>query len=291
MAFAQGQNVEIKEKKLYIGVANCKVLSINPGKQELEDILHTSIATEPVYLSTDDRGRKTLRLRFLVQPIAGYTDNKGEAITKIFNADFFLRQAARQSNKMKYQVIDPYCRTAWVTKEQLEKHEIPIYSTGLPADIASTYRPCYDGEEALTLFVKNYRNIPNYYIWTMDMNNKKPIADVSQAEARFDHMGDLFKEDYKELHNLFFDGQDRVVKLLITVKTTEKGQFNNVYTKTTFKANTRNFTKCQRELAQYPVANTEFDFSVLHEYSPIQATNLETPTTAVPPANYDDVPF
>ena len=154
MAFGQGQvSTEGGSIKRYIGVASVFVLGVNPTKAELEKLYNRTIENEPSYVGeTEINGEKVAQVRidFIVKADPEkYLDSNNQPLDFVSKVSLFIRRAYRYNkDNTKVQVIDKYGRTAWVTVEQAEAHEVPVYSNG-PANIDKDYRPAYIGEEAL----------------------------------------------------------------------------------------------------------------------------------------------
>ena len=147
MAFSAGkESTEGGVIKRYIGVAPVKVLATNPTKAELESLYNTTLDKDVEYIGVqDNEGTKVpyARIDFVVKTVPEKS-NGIEMTTKI---SYFVRKEYRfNRDKSKVQVIDKYGRTAWVTKEQANAHEIPQYKNG-PANLDKDYRPAYVGEK------------------------------------------------------------------------------------------------------------------------------------------------
>lgn len=270
MAFGKSQVVEESTKiSRYTGVASVKVLAINPKKDELEKIYGVSIENDPTYVSeVDINGTKYLnaKIDFIVKTTDSKCNNGIDLTTKV---TFFLRNQYRfNRDATKVQVIDKYGRTCWVTKEQCQKHEVPMYSNG-PANIDKDYRPCYVGEEELTNFIKNYLGIPNVMKY---VNNTWVMVDNPQdCECRLEKIENYFKGDFSEIktvHTLLPDGK---VKVLLGVRTTDDNkQYQSVYTQYTMKNNVSDYTKLLKDVNDRKTAGaystTEFIVGDLQEY-------------------------
>lgn len=277
MAFAKGkESVDVINKK-YIGVAPVYVLAVNPNKEQLEKLYNTQLEKEPEYLGEVEVGEdkhkvKNVRLDFVVKTVADRC-NGIEFTTKV---TFFIRNEYRYNkDKTKVQVIDKYGRTVWVTVEQAKAHEIPIYSNG-PANIDKDYRPIFVGEEELTSFIKTYLNIPDVMKY---VNNTWIMVDKPEdCEARLDNIAKYFNGDFKELKDIISLQPNNKIKVLFGVKSTDKGQFQAVYTNMFLKNNVTKYDKLKDNLQERKAAGaystTEFEVVDLKEYT-VEATNFE----------------
>lgn len=287
MAFGKAQeSTEGTVVKRYTGVAPVFVLGVNPNKTELEKIYNTELENTPEYISEievgDDHHKVTnVRIDFIVK-----TDSSKCGIEMVTKIPFFLRKEYRVNRDgSKVQVIDKYGRTAWVTKEQYNNKEIPVYSNG-PANIDKDYRACYHGEEDLINFLKTYLGIPNVmkYVegkWIM-VNNPE------DCEARLEKIENYFKGDFSELKSLISLLPNNKVKVLFGVKSTDDNkQYQAVYTQMFLKNNVTDYSKLNNDLQErksagaYPT--TEFTVGDLKEYT-VEATDFSNTVNS-------DLPF
>ena len=277
MAFSAGkESTEGGAIKRYIGVAPIKVLGVNMDKAALEAAYNTTLDKAPEYTgSADVDGEKVpyARIDFVIKTDA----EKCDGIDITTKATYFLRKRYRfNKEKTKVQVIDKYGRTAWVTKEQAQNHEIPQYTNG-PANLDKDYRPCYDGEEFLTNFIKTYLNIPNVqkYVdgkWVM-------VDNPSECEARLDGIDKFFAGDFRELQEIMSYQPNNKVKVMFGVHTTDDGkQYQAVYTQMILRNGTTDYSRLDKDLQErkdngaYPT--TEFKAEPIQEYK-VDATPIE----------------
>ena len=286
MAFSTGkESSEGGAIKRYIGVAPVKVLATNPTKSELEALYNTTLEKDVEYIGTQDvEGKKVpyARIDFIVRTDAEKCDGI-EMTTKV---SYFIRKEYRfNGEKTKVQVIDKYGRTAWVTKEQANAHEIPEYKNG-PANLDKDYRPCYVGEEDLTNFIKTYLNIPNVQKY---VNGKWELVDnPAECEARLDGIDKFFAGDFKELKEIMSYQPNNKVKVLFGVRTTDDGkQYQAAYTQMVLRNGVTDFSKLDKDLQERKAAGaystTEFAVTPIHEYN-VESTKVEDlpPATEAP---------
>lgn len=288
MAFSKGKETTDVVIKRYIGVAPVKVLAINPTKAEMEKIYDTNIENDPVYVGKVDingQSYNNVRLDFIVA-----TDEEKTGVSMTTKVAIFVREQYRYNRDMsKVQVIDKYGRTAWVTKEQAQNHEIPVYANGQPANIDKDYRPCYVGEEDLTNFIKAYLNIPNVMKY---VNGTWVLVDNPQdCEARLDNIKDYFRGDFRELKDIMALQPNNKVKVLFGVRTNDEGhQYQAVYTNMFLKNGVTDYSKLDADLQDRKAAgaypNTEFKVCEFKEYT-VEATNFGE-VAPMPTAPADD---
>lgn len=275
MAFSKGKETTDVVIKRYIGVAPVKVLAVNPTKAEMEKIYGTDIENDPVYVGKVDingQSYNNVRLDFVVA-----TDEEKTGVSMTTKVAIFVREQYRYNRDMsKVQVIDKYGRTAWVTKEQAQNHEIPVYANGQPANIDKDYRPCYVGEEDLTNFIKAYLNIPNVMKY---VNGTWVLVDNPQdCEARLDNIKDYFRGDFRELKDIMALQPNNKVKVLFGVRTNDEGrQYQAVYTNMFLKNGVTDYSKLDADLQERKAAGayptTEFKVCEFKEYN-VEATDF-----------------
>lgn len=180
----------VAESKLYTGLANMKVVAINPNKMQLEAMGYKPQA-EPVYTSSEAGVRKVRLDFYLVHPEMNIR-------TKIA---FFLEDRIRMNQEgNKCEWINDFGRTAWGGTD------VP------PMDLkwfdASTARKAKVGEADVHNFLINWLNI--------SLND----------EAKLDKFDSLFMGDYSELRFLLSHAKDNQIRVLLTVK---DGKYQGVY--------------------------------------------------------------
>mgnify|MGYP006920938568 CR=1 FL=1 len=274
MAFSKGNITKESEGfSLYTGIAPVNVLAVNPTKEELEKIYNREQENDPVYITENDfdgKKVKSVRIDFIVKAVKEF-----EELNFITKVSFFLREAARfNRDETKVQVIDIFGNTAWVTKEELNTHAIPVYSNG-PANLNKDYRPCFVGEEALTNFLKLYLGIPS----NREYKNGTwiPRVDTTECEARLSDIKKYFTGDFSELKDIMAYQPDNYIKCLFGVRTTDDNkQYQTVFTEKFISGNSKKFETIEKELNARKDAGaystTEFDIAPLHKYE-------VTPTT------------
>ena len=278
MAFSTGKvTTEGGEFKRYIGVAPVFVVGTNPTKEELESIYNNTLDKAPEYTGTQNVNGKDVpyaRIDFIVKVDA----EKAEGIDLTTKVAYFIRKEYRFNKDMtKVQVIDKYGRTAWVTKEQANAHEIPVYANGNPANIDKDYRPAYVGEEDVTNFIKTYLNIPNVQKY---VDGKWVLVDnPAECEARLDGIDKFFAGDFKELKEIMSYQPNNKVKIMFGVRTADDGkQYQTAYTQMVLKNGVTDFSKLDKDLQERKAAGayptTEFEAVNIHEYS-VNATPVD----------------
>ena len=278
MAFSAGkESTDAGEFKKYVGVAPVKVLAVNPNKKQLDEIFGGERDKEPEYTSVvkvNDKDVKAVRISFVVRT----TPEKSNGVETTNYLTFFLRNAPKVGSQSgKYQIIDNYGRTAWATKEDIDAKRIPQYNNG-PANISSNYRVAYDGEEALTKFLKAYLVIDDPAVYDKDEKvwRMKEGDELKSCEARLDNIAKYFDGDVSELQELVKYLPNNEVKVLFGVKKGSDGvERQTIYTNLFVKnKNSKYITLFEKELAEHTFQDTTYEVCALKEYKP-EPTNLE----------------
>lgn len=284
MAFSKGkESTEGGNIKRYIGVAPVYVVGTNPSKSELEALYDTTLEKDVEYVGTQEVNGKNVpyaRIDFVVRYV---NDDKEPVFTT--KVSYFIRKEYRfNGDGTKVQVIDKYGRTAWVTKEQANAHEIPTYANG-PANIDKDYRPAYVGEEDLTNFIKVYLNIPNVQKY---IDGKWVLVDnPSECEARLDGIDKFFAGDFKELKEIMSYQPNNKIKVLFGVRTTDDGkQYQAAYTQMVLKNSVSDFSRLDKDLKERKNAGaystTEFEVVPVKEYTVTPTSTDDLPESTTP---------
>ena len=235
MAFGKVQeSSEATEFKKYIGIAGCKVVAFNPTKEELSKLYGRDITKDPEYYGVmKDNEGKEIQMAYPTFILKSDPETNN-GIEEFFQARFSIQNRIfTNKDNTKCQVIDAYGRTAWATQEDVKNKTIPTYNdkeTGEPKpfSISANYRPAFRGEEALTMFLQNYLNIPSCrkYVngsWVM-------IDNPQDAECRLDHIADYFKGNMFEFKDCITLQPNNKVKIGIGVRITDDGKkYSSVY--------------------------------------------------------------
>lgn len=253
MAFKAGE--EIKEKKIYTGLASIKIKSICPSEVELA----TMGRKLTPYV---DPEKKQVRIDVYYDCEAAGLENE--------KFSFFLTDEFRVSKTGKVQIIDDYGSSTWLPyvegTEDLDYSKLAANEQGHTYTNKETARKAYNGEVALITFLRKWLNTGK--------------DDVS----KLDTLPKIFKGDFKELQDIVkaFGNKFNVQALLI-----EKGGYQNVYTNHFERNNSKNLKGWQKQLESADV-NYQNSF-MLKEFNPINAQPSPAPDGSMPDSN--DLPF
>lgn len=218
------------ETKKYTGVASINVLAVNPNNNTLrmygwqipED------AEEPKYVTTNNEGKKSARVRFLAQ-IQDLDDKP------VISLDFWIRPDIQfNKDQTKCQVIDSFGRTAYATKAEVQSHSIPQYSNG-PAQIASDYKPAHVGEEALVAFLMKYLNVTPLQMFSRTTNQWTPTK--NPGRLTIDNWGNLCNGNVSEIEGYIRLQKENRVKVILGIRTTDDNKNYQTFLSATFISN------------------------------------------------------
>lgn len=188
----KGKQKEQKEfsKKLYVGFTSLRVVSVNPNRDELNQLFGkegTAEDKEMAYLSNDQEGNDRLRLCFWLKDV-----KNNELIPYSFN---LTNKERRNKDNTKVQIINSTCSTTWVpvnSKGVVDESAIPSWFTSFTDKEGNvlgskTWRKALAGEEELGTILRSW-------LGKLNFNDKDTEVLVDTKK--------LFKENYKELREL-----------------------------------------------------------------------------------------
>lgn len=278
-----GENfVDVKK---YIGVASVNVLAVNPtnatlrmyGWQIPDD------AEEPKYVTVNNEGKKSARVRFLVQ-IQDLNDKPVVAL------DFWVRPDV-QFNKdaTKCQIIDAYGRTAYGSKTEVQAHQIPQYSNG-PAQISPNYKPCHVGEESLIMFLMKYLNVTPLQMFSKTMNQW--VITKNPGRLTIDNWKAICDGDVKEIKEYVALQPENRVKVILGIRTTDDNKSYQTFLSSAFIGNGSRLDAATGEYAAARKAIdkwTEYHSGSIFSAAPVAEWN-QTATEVQDNSNVEDLP-
>lgn len=194
-----GRNSEektVRERTLYTGLADCKIIAINPTQQELIDLTEIDLGKEITYVDNDNN---RTRIDFWVE-----TQTEDPIRTKM---SLWLTHTLNVSGEGKPQWLNKYGRTSWYNDES----EAPKWFKTEGA------RQCYRGEEVLHNFLSKFLN-------TVYNDNTNEYD-----ECQIDNPKALAEEgNVTELRNILKDYKDNTVRLLFGI---DENGYQNIYNK------------------------------------------------------------
>lgn len=294
-----GSSENYVDYKKYIGVASVSVLAVNPSNSTLamygwqipED------AEEPKYVTVNNDGKRSARLRFLVQ----LHDLKEKPVIPL---DFWIQPDVRfNSDQTKCQIIDDFGRTAYATKQEYKDHAIPRYSNGL-ASISSNYKACHVGEENLVKFIMKLLNVTPLKMFVKASNEW--VDSKNPGRLTIDDWGALCIGNVSEINGYLKLQPDNRVKVILGVKTDENNRTYQTFLASTYLGNG---SRVDITTGEYAAARKAIDkdreyadqngkpYPFIYSAAPVkewkqEATEVsDSTTTEDMPAFEDDLPF
>lgn len=266
-------STELFDIKKFIGVGTIKIMAVNPNNATLRKYGWTipDGADEPSYVSVDKDGKKSARVRFLAQ--IQELDDK-----PILAMDFWIRPEFRtstSSGELKVQVIDNYGRTAYVTKPQYDKHEVPQYSNG-PAKIDNKYRMAHSGEADLIQFLMTFLNVTPFEMF--DRLSKSYVPTKSPGELTIDHWDRLCGGNATEIKEYLNLKPQNQMKVCFGIRTNQDNKSYQAFLTSAFFPNdifldqaTNKYKRVQKEIDRYmQVRGSNSNITLLFDASPVR---------------------
>lgn len=220
----------LAEVKKYIGVASVNVLAVNPTNNQLR-LYGWQIpddADEPKYVTVNNEGKKSARVRFLAQ-IQDMDDKPVVAL------DFWIRpDVAFNKDQTKCQIIDAYGRTAYGTKYEVQGHQIPQYTNG-PAQIDKDYKPAHVGQDALVAFLMKYLNVTP--LQTYSRTTGQWTATKNPGRLTIDNWDKLCNGDVSEIKGYLALQPENRVKVILGIRTTDDNKNYQTFLSSAFIGN------------------------------------------------------
>lgn len=235
----------------WTGVVNMKVVAINPTKAEMEK-MGMQPKKDPEYF-TETAEKKSFRLDVFLY-------NAEKKISA--KVAFFLENKVRwnQANT-KVEWINKFGQTSWSSNET----DMPNYDWFKKEGA----RPAYVGEATLTSFIAAWANTG------------------PEDQATFDNIKALATGDLTEFKSVLASIPNNEVQVLLGVKQTEKGYFQDVYTGYFDRPYSRAFTKWVKALeSDYGSFKSDYQGDLnLRIYEKGNIVKQDTPTDLnVPPS-------
>lgn len=272
---------EIVDIKKFIGVASVNVLAVNPKNDKLRTFgwRVPEDAKEPEYVTTTSDGKRSARVRFLVQ--VQDLDDK-----PVIALDFWIRpEVMVNKDASKAKIIDSFGRTAWGTKQEIQAHQIPQYSKSL-AQISSDYKLCHVGEEELITFLMKYLNVTP--LRTYSSKTDEWIPSKNPGRLTIDHWDWLCNGNVSELADYLSREPENRVKVILGVRNTDDNKTYQTFLSDTFIGNgalpdkhTGEYVTARKAIDRYFEGrrNSPYSFSAkpIQEWG-VSATNVKDNT-------------
>lgn len=268
MSGIKGNNsneVVLKSIDQLTGLANLRVVAINPNKAELEKLLgleEGKIEKEPQYIGLDLNNDGILKNK-----IAFHLEGKVLATQKDFTkkevllktrVEFIVADRERVSTTGKKQLINLYGAASWNTQDQVESNDKMKWFNKPP------FHNALEGEEILLVFLRNWLNLGG--------DDACNLADVHKVMAG----------DVTELRGYMkaYPTNEVTVYLDVTEKNDKYYQnvYNKAFSRPTAKSPETIFANAFKE--QYGEPKTPFNGWEVKIFYP--KANIDTPDSETP---------
>lgn len=294
-----GKQVEENQSfRRYVGFAPVKVLCVNPNKAQLAEI-GINVNDEPVYKTQIEvDGKKVNQTRVTIYVQTTDNDNKVDIIS---NVNFFCTNEVNVNrDKTKFQVIDNFGESSWVTKEQYQTKALPP-KTKMFGD----YRPAKRGEVELTKFIKYWAGIEDRTRWDNNAQTFVPVNDVENCDIQL-NWEDIMSGKLEEIKGLIAAAKEKEtkenvvykIKVLFGVQTTSEGRrYQTIFSRDFMRNNNNGYTNFyKKNIEDYKksggMANVEYSAMIIHEYIPeksvVTPSDSPIPDT-IPETNSNDL--
>lgn len=288
------------------GIGVAKLVAVNPSMKEINDAFGRQIYTdEPSYTSEielDGKKYKQVRISFLLKFDEDEKENNGYSDHHFLTFSLINRRVTN-SDGTKIKVIDDFGRTAWVTTQEFEKKEIPVYKNG-PARLSNNYHPCLRNEDKLVSFIAALMCTPPIDVWNKTtkewiINDKQPIENCKR-EIPAEDMKKIFNGDVSPIRDYLKDDMDSKVKVLLGVRTDSHDgrKYTTIYDgafMTQYQTKpTPIETALNDDIANGRFPDTVFKIGPLVDVDSVKPDDLSKPVTVENKSTFaplDDLPF
>lgn len=261
------------------GLATCKVLAINPTKEQLHQI-GINTEKEPVYASTKQvSGRlfpdfpkdtePLLRIVVWLELISPET-LKGKKIAHTF----WMNGNTKTTKDGRIQIIDEFGRFAFISKEDLTQRKIPKNKNGNNS-VSDKYRPAWIGETEVTDFLRTWVKVPFY---------QEGKSNPDDCAIRLEIDNGFWKGNVTEITSLLPICKDRKIKVLLTGETGSDGILRQAVAGF-YGENAQKDTIINRARSYWPTKFSPIRLETFDDAHPLRQAEATTPPAQVPPTN------
>ena len=228
---------------IHIGVGSFTIASVCPSEEELKE-LYGSNAKAIQYSKVDETDGKNSATAHIILNLLDDVGNENPVYKR---ATFYIKEIGfANKDKTKLQVINKYGDTMWVTKEEFQANVPAHYNP----NFIMPYRPAFIGEEQLIGFIKTYLGIPMSREFSDNQWKNKTADQLAMCEASFsiEEFKKMCAGDFSLLKSILSMQPNNKIKFMLGVRTTEQGQFQDVYTRHPINFNARNFNRVVKEI-------------------------------------------
>ena len=230
--FAAGDESREDSFKLYTGIAPVRIIAINPNVESLRKIFPGRKLDEEIdysYVNKETGKKEGIFIHFYVQVNTGHKDvvnvvesSEDKIITRV---TYLLKHNVMQGSQSgKFQVINDFGETGWMTPEEFDNKTLPEYMQNM-GYLKNGMRKAYAGEENLVKFIKTYLNIPNSRSYNASLGSwtTKTGKDLDDAMAGFsiENLKTIIQGNIKPISDAIKYQPNNQIKLLFGVRTSD----------------------------------------------------------------------
>lgn len=276
---------------LYKGIATCKLLAVNPSKEEMGVLFGRKVDKEYDYFKKIGEN-PCCTLNFIFNTIPEDCDGVDLRFSVMYN----LVGVPRYTNdKQKIMVINQFGGTAWLPIDNVKNKTLPDNMKWFEGD----FKPCFNGEDDLVALFKAVLNIPDKS-FIDNSGNRQQIENISDAVLMLDDIKNYFNGNIQEIHQLVKLSKDQRFKLLLGVRTTDDNkQYQTIFKELPMRIGTRSTNylnkKLQEAFSAGKYSNVDFgeqpfELIKLENRPTVPVTNNSNPDP-VKPITTDDLPW
>lgn len=283
----------------YIGIAPFFIVAVNPTLDKLKELYpgrNFDKAPDYKYINKDNPSDTGIYVTFHLKSNPEHKESIGVELTHSVR---FLIKGSINSNKdkTKYQVINDYGDTVWVTPEDFKAKNYPDYASTYPLE---SMRPAYVGEADLIETIKCFLGIAGSRNYSKDAGwSTKTGDDLDAALCAFDKedIQAMLTGNMSAVEDMINQQSDNQIKYLCGVRTTEDGkEYQEIWTRTPIRFGTTDYKKIDVKLAEEKeagrLANSNFGvFPFNFRKYEVNMSSFSQSNTSTPTPSTEEDPF
>lgn len=216
--------VEFSERILTIGKIKYTPVAVNPTKKELEDLkkvkgLNVFVPSEePIYFGKQalDSTKPTEETEYFDVTIYLRSQAFPESIDRVTYRTY---NTGRKSSTGKFEVINAYGATAWLTQEDVKNKKAPANMQWYVMDDVKFLRR---GEAQLVAFIRSLRNLKNINQDTPDKQNYRSLFSDQDLKK-------MLAGDFKNIRNIILEVADANITFVTGVRFINDKKYQDIY--------------------------------------------------------------
>lgn len=221
-------------KKLYTGVENFRIVSVNPTEAELKE-LYGENAREETYVSKSelkDANNNTVGEADSIRLVFHLNNMDEENPIKARASFYFTKTPYMTKDGNKQQFINLYGQTMWLTKDQISQNLREYTQQGARGTYifdASGMRPAYKNEDKLISMLRNLLNLPGIQKAEKEGNKAASASQLSASD-----WDAIFRGDVSCISNILKSTENKV-GFLLGVKQSDDKRYQDTFINSTLR--------------------------------------------------------